>query len=44
MIMGGLIYCEAQALKARFMKVTSRSVNYFGFLIGAPNGSSVDYW
>ncbi len=31
-----------EVLKGGFTKATSRSVKYFSFLIGIPNGSSVD--
>ena len=29
-------------LKVGFVMVTSRSIKYFGFLVGIPNGSSVE--
>ncbi len=32
-----------EVLNAGFTKVTSRSVKYFGFLVGVHHGSSIDY-
>ncbi len=36
-------YLWQEGLKVGFMKVTSRSIKYFGFLVGGVNGSRVDF-
>ena len=38
-----LLYDYQVGLKVGFMKVTSRRVKYFGFLVGVLYGSSVDF-